>query len=111
MMKKQQINNNKVKGPTCGNCIHNPSGRRCSIYPDWAVLPDDPAATCEYHFFHVPKKQYLKYHKKHPCFTKGWPPEDTKRFIEHIKHLQHGIVFDGNGGYFIHWPFLNKIIP
>jgi len=113
MMKKDK-NNSSTDGPTCGNCIHNPGGHRCCVYPDWAVLPDDPADHCEYHFYRVPP-QYMRYYKHKPQAPRGWRWDDhifAKMLLElnaYYMDVRKGIVSDNNGGYFTRWPFKNQI--
>jgi len=114
MKKKNDENNNSTTNPTCGNCIHNPSGRRCSIYPDWAVLPDDPGDHCEYHFHRV-KPEMLKYYKHKPTTPRGWLWDDQvflrmmSELWAYLKDLQNGIISDNNGGYFTKYPFEERL--
>ncbi len=118
-MKKQENSSSKdkmgpTKGPTCGDCIHNPSGHRCCIHPDWPVLPDDPISLCEFYFHRVPK-EYMKYYKHKPMAPKGWlwDPQIFSKMMqdlwEYIEDIRKGIISDNNGGYFTRYPFGNKL--
>ena len=108
-MMKKQLNNNISKSPTCGNCMHSCNGYRCSIFTKWQILPNDSGEHCDFHFYRVPKK-YMKYYKHRPVMTKGWPDSDIEKYWEYIKDLRRGIVSDNNGGYFMRYPFGEKII-